>query len=286
MDRRPAFRPQAPDLAVHRLRAGRWSEVQDRVAAEEPLQILLDGEPLSVVMRTPGADVELTLGLLHAEGVLARLEDVRFARISAETAEDEPAGGLEVRGELLASNAVDVVRERPGPRPVQRSFVVSSACGVCGAVTVDELAAEWPPVAAGPTMPFSILGSLPARLREAQRLFERTGGLHAAGLFDASGSLLLAREDIGRHNAVDKIVGRLFLHRALPAADRLLVVSGRAGFEIVQKAVAAGLPIVVAVGAPSSLAVATARRFGVTLVGFTRPDAANVYAGSERVLGA
>lgn len=253
------------------------------MAAEEPLQILLDSAPLSVVMRTPGNDVELALGLLWSERVLTAPEALDRVLISAEAAEATEGIG-EARAELLESNTVDVIRrDRSAPAPQRRAFVTSSACGICGTVTVDELAAEWPAIPRGPRLDWDLLGRLPERLREVQDVYLRTGGEHGAALFDAVGELLLVREDVGRHNAVDKIVGRLFLERALPACGRVLAVSGRAGFEVVQKAIAAGVCALVAVGAPSSLAVATARRFDLTLVGFAAADRGNVYAGEHRV---
>lgn len=279
---REAFRPQAPPVPIRRLREGRWSAGDDQVAAEEPLQILLDSQPLSVVMRTPGNDVELALGLLWSERVLPSLDAVDHILISAEAGEGD---GSRVRPELLESNTVDIVRrDRSAAAPARRAFVTSSACGICGTVTVDELAAGWPAIPRGPRLSWDVLGSLPERLREVQGVYRRTGGEHGAALFDTTGELLLAREDVGRHNAVDKIVGRLFLDRALPASGRVLAVSGRAGFEIVQKAVAAGVCGVIAVGAPSSLAVATARRFDLTLVGFAASERGNVYAGDYRIL--
>lgn len=277
---RDVFRPQAPPVPVHRLRQGAWATAEDVVAAEEPLQIRLDSAPLSVVMRTPGNDVELALGLLWSEHVLASLEAVDHILISAEAGEEGPG----VRPQLLESNTVDVIRRDPSaPSPARRAFVTSSACGICGTVTVDELAAGWPAIPPGPRLSWELLGSLPDRLHEVQGVYRRTGGEHGAALFDAGGELLLAREDVGRHNAVDKIVGRRFLDQGLPARQGVLVVSGRAGFEIVQKAVAAGVCAVVAVGAPSSLAVATARRFDLTLVGFAGPHRGNVYAGEHRL---
>lgn len=280
---REAYRPQAPPVPIHRLQRGTWRAADDQVAAEEPLQILLDGDPLSVVMRTPGNDVELALGLLWAERMLPSPEAVDRILVSAEAGEE---GGPLVRPDLLESNTIDVIRrDHSRPAPVRRAFVTTSACGICGAVTVDELAAGWPAIPPGPRLSWELLGGLPERLRAVQDVYHRTGGEHGAALFDATGELVLAREDVGRHNAVDKIAGRLFLDRALPARDRVLAVSGRAGFEIVQKAVAAGACAVVAVGAPSSLAVATARRFDLTLVGFAAPDRGNLYAGADRVLG-
>jgi len=274
-------RPQAPPVAIARWRSGAWREESDHVAAEEPLQISLDGAPLSIVMRTPGNDLELALGLLWAEQVIRSPGDVIGVRISAEAAEAEAS--LHVAADLVESNQIDVhLRSAPGRRP-ERSFLSSSACGVCGATTVESLALDFPRLEPGVTLDASVLTRLADRLREQQRIFESTGGLHAAGLFDTAGELELLREDIGRHNAVDKIVGRAFLDRLLPLRDRVLAVSGRAGYEVVQKAVAAGIPILAAVGAPSSLAVATAERFGMTLVGFLREDRFNVYTSPERI---
>jgi FdhD protein len=276
-------RPQAPEVLTRRWSAGGWEEAGDRLAAEEPLQLLLDGSPLSVVMRTPGHDVELALGLLWAERVISGRAQVREVRISAEAGEPASAA-LPVLADLVESNQVDVSLASSGRRP-ERSFVSSSACGVCGATTVESLALDFQPVPPGPVLDPALLAVLAGRLRRHQRLFDQTGGLHAAGLFDVRGELVLLREDVGRHNAVDKVVGRSLLDARLPLAGHVLVVSGRGGYEIVQKAVAAGIPVVAAVGAPSSLAVATARRFGVTLVGFLRDGRFNVYSSPERLGG-
>ena len=274
-------RPQAPPVQIARWRAGDWRDDSDQVAAEEPLQLSLDGKPLSIVMRTPGNDLELALGLLWAEQVIRSLDDVARVRISAEAQENEPR--VAVANDLVESNQVDVyLRGSAGRRP-ERSFLATSACGVCGATTVDSLALDFAPLAAGPTVGAAMLPRLSDRLRVQQRIFESTGGLHAAGLFDEQGELQLLREDIGRHNAVDKVVGRALLDGRLPLERSVLAVSGRAGYEVVQKAVAAGIPILAAVGAPSSLAVATAERFGMTLVGFLRDDRFNVYTSPERI---
>ncbi len=274
-------RPAAPEVLTSRWSGGRWEEAGDRLAAEEPLQLLLDGTPLSIVMRTPGHDVELALGLLWAERVITDRAQVLEVRISAEAGEQETA--LPVRADLLESNQVDL-RLAPGAgRRLERSFLSTSACGVCGATTVESLALDFPSLARGPQVDPALLVALSGRMREGQRLFDQTGGLHAAGLFDVAGDLVELREDVGRHNAVDKVVGRALLDGRLPLATHLLVVSGRGGYEIVQKAVAAGIPIVAAVGAPSSLAVATARRFGLTLAGFLRGGRFNVYSAPERL---
>ena len=274
-------RPQAPPVQIARWRAGDWRDDSDQVAAEEPLQLSLDGKPLSIVMRTPGNDLELALGLLWAEQVIRSLDDVARVRISAEAQESEPR--VAVANDLVESNQVDVyLRGSAGRRP-ERSFLATSACGVCGATTVESLALDFAPLPPGPTVGAAMLPRLSDRLRVQQRIFESTGGLHAAGLFDERGELQLLREDIGRHNAVDKVVGRALLDGRLPLERSVLAVSGRAGYEVVQKAVAAGIPILAAVGAPSSLAVATAERFGMTLVGFLRDDRFNVYTSPERI---
>ena len=274
-------RPQAPPVQIARWRAGDWRDDSDQVAAEEPLQLSLDGKPLSIVMRTPGNDLELALGLLWAEQVIRSLDDVARVRISAEAQENEPR--VAVANDLVESNQVDVYLRGPAGRRPERSFLATSACGVCGATTVESLALDFAPLAPGPSVGAAMLPRLSDRLREQQRIFESTGGLHAAGLFDEQGGLQLLREDIGRHNAVDKVVGRALLDGQLPLERSVLAVSGRAGYEVVQKAIAAGIPILAAVGAPSSLAVATAERFGMTLVGFLRDDRFNVYTSPERI---
>ena len=274
-------RPQAPQIPIQRWTDGAWIEADDTVAAEEPLQLSLDGTPLSIVMRTPGSDVELALGLLRAEKVIESLADVAFIRVSAEAPTVEER--VLIEPDLIESNQVDVHLGRAAGRRPERSFLSSSACGVCGATTVESLSLDFPTLETGPVIAASLLPRLAPRLREGQSVFDATGGLHAAGLFSPEGDLLAVREDIGRHNAVDKVVGRHLLDGNLPASNRILAVSGRAGYEVVQKAIAAGIPILVAVGAPSSLAVQTARAFGLTLVGFLKHDRFNVYSGVERL---
>ena len=275
------MKPSAPDLTVRRWDSGRWSDSPDAVVMEEPLQLSLNGAPLSVVMRTPGADVELALGLFHAEGIITSVDDVRVVRLSAESADSE--GGVKVEPDLMESNQVDVhLAVEPRRRP-ERSMLATSACGVCGAVMIEDLKRGLGRLEPGPSVDAALLPGLVDKLRAGQGVFDRTGGLHAAGLFTASGNLVCAREDVGRHNAVDKVVGRALLDRALPASDRILVVSGRAGYEIVQKSIAAGIGVVAAVGAPSSLAVALAREFNQTLIGFLRGERFNVYSASERM---
>ena len=274
-------RPAAPGLQVRKWSAGRWSESPDAVVTEEPLQLMLDGKPLSVVMRTPGNDLELCLGLMFAEGILRAPEDVSLIHISAEAGETET--GIRVEADLVESNQVDVRFTGAPRRKPERSMLSSSACGVCGTVLIEDLRRDLAVLRDGPEVDPSLLPGLVDVLREGQGVFDRTGGLHAAGLFNATGKLLCVREDVGRHNAVDKVVGRALLDGNLPASTSVLVVSGRAGYEIVQKSISAGIPVLAAVGAPSSLAVALAREFNQTLVGFLRGDRFNVYAAPERL---
>ena len=274
-------KPSAPDLRVRRWEGGSWSESPDSVVMEEPLQLMLDGEPLSVVMRTPGADIELALGLLFAEGVLRSASDVKLVRISAEAGEREPA--LDVDASLMESNQVDVQLAVAPARKPERSMLSSSACGVCGAVMIEDLRRGLAPLAPGMTVDAAVIPPLADALRARQGVFEKTGGLHAAGLFSPAGELVCTREDVGRHNALDKVVGRALIDGKLPASSSLLVVSGRAGYEIVQKSITAGIPLLVAVGAPSSLAVALAREFNQTLIGFLRGSRFNGYSCPERL---
>ncbi len=235
---------------------------RDVVAVEEPLEIRVNGSPVAVTMRTPGHDEELALGFCLSEGI-------------------RPTGAALPAD--LAANTVDV--EAPGfdPERLRRSFYVSSSCGVCGKGALEAVAVEAPRVESELRLPASLLVSLPDRLREGQGAFAATGGLHATGLFDRDGSLLCVREDVGRHNALDKVLGWAFSEERLPLTDSVLCLSGRIAFELVQKAALAGCPIVVAVGAPSSLAVELAADRGITLCGFTRDGRMNVYSEAWRV---
>jgi len=235
--------------------------VEDDVAVEEPLEIRVDGSPLAVTMRTPGHDEELALGFLLGEGLI---DTAREATVP----EDLAANTVEVAGPLLRD-------------PGTRRFYTSSSCGVCGKGALEEVAVDAPRAAAGPRLERALLAGLPGMLR--QPAFELTGGLHATGLFDSAGELLVAREDVGRHNAMDKVVGRALLDGLVPLAGRLLCVSGRLSFELVQKATVAGCPVLVGVGAPSSLAIDLAHDRGMTLGGFARDGEVNVYCGEERV---
>jgi FdhD protein len=277
-------KPTAPGVRIRRWAGGNWTESPDAVVTEEPLQLMLDGSPLSVVMRTPGEDIELCLGLMFSEGIVRSRHDVRLVRISAEANETE--SGVEVDAGLVESNQVDVQLAAAPRRKPERSMLSSSACGVCGTVLIEDLRRDLALLPSGPAVDPGLLPGLVERLRLGQGVFERTGGLHAAGLFSPDGTLLSLREDIGRHNAVDKVVGRALLDDRLPISDSILVVSGRAGYEIVQKSICAGIPVLAAVGAPSSLAVALAREFNQTLVGFLRDEHFNVYSAPERLGGA
>jgi len=274
-------KPPAPKVQVRKWGSGRWTDSPDAVVTEEPLQLMLGGEPLSVVMRTPGNDIELALGLFHSEGIIKTLDEVRGIRISAEAEETE--AGLTVDASIVESNAIDIQLNGKPRRKPERSMMSSSACGVCGAVLIEDLKRDLATLPVGMTVNPTLLPGLAERLRSGQSVFDRTGGLHAASLFSGQGALICLREDVGRHNAVDKVIGRLILDGRLPGAGTILVVSGRAGYEIVQKSITAGIPIVAAVGAPSSLAVALASEFNQTLVGFLRNERYNVYAAPERL---
>jgi FdhD protein len=254
----PPYSAAAVDVV--RLPDGRTE--RDHVAVEEPLEIRIGGTPVAVTMRTPGHDEELALGFCLSEGLRPS-----GARLPAD----------------LAANTVEI--DAPGfdPGRLQRSFYTTSSCGVCGKGALDAVAVDAPRVTSDLHVPLAVVSSLPDRLREAQAAFAVTGGLHATGLFTADGEMLCVREDVGRHNALDKVVGWAFAAGRLPLADAVLCVSGRLSFELVQKASVAGCPIMVAVGAPSSLAVELAADRGVTLCGFVRGGTANVYTEPWRI---
>jgi FdhD protein len=273
----------APDSALAPVRVCRVSDARstlqpDLLAVEEPLEVRLGHTvderrvhtSVSVTMRTPGHDEELAVGFLFTEGILvtpAQVADVRNC-----------GGGNVVRVDLATDVDVDLAR-------LQRHFYTSSSCGVCGKASLEavRVPARHHLAPGLPVVEAEVIHQLPQELRAAQAVFDRTGGLHAAALFDTQGKLLCSREDVGRHNALDKLIGSRFLAGAAPLSDSVLLVSGRASFELVQKAVVAGIPILAAVGAPSSLAVGLAREHGMTVIGFVRPDRFNVYAGAERV---
>jgi FdhD protein len=257
------------------VRGSQRESFRDRIAVEEPLEIRLNGKSIAVLMRSPGNDEELACGFLHTEGLLegkGELQSVSRRRDSR-----KPDHGNVV--EAISSNASALAK-----RGWQRNFVSASSCGLCGKLTIESVRLQAPPIRDDDwrISPSTLFG-LVEKMRTAQAGFEETGGIHAAGLFDREGNLLLLREDIGRHNAVDKVVGAALLEGALPLSGRVLVVSGRASFEIVQKALMARIPFVAAVSAASSLAVELAESSRMALVGFLRGNAMNVYCGAERI---
>lgn len=254
---------------------GKIQRKLDYLAAEEPLEIRVGEAPLSVTMRTPGHDLELAAGFLYTEGLVQGREDILKLESNADTSEPNP--GNVVRAELAPEAAPDLEK-------MQRHFFAASSCGICGKASIDSVRTR---TLRAPNKNFRVakerLMALPDSLLASQAVFGRTGGLHAAALVDASGKLVAVREDIGRHNAVDKVIGWALLEHRIPLSDSLLFVSGRSGFEIVQKAIAAGLPVVASVSAPSSLAVQLARELQLTLVGFLRGRRFVIYAGEERI---
>ncbi len=256
---------------------------RDEVVVEEPMEIRVGpvGAPeseltaLAVVMRTPGSDFELATGFAVTEGIVTSPEDVRTVAYCGLPPEEQEYNIVTVR----VRGGVDVARHR-------RSMYTTSSCGVCGKASIDAIEVACPHEPASAPIDAAVVSTLPVQLRSRQKLFDETGGLHAAALFDVTGAALVVREDVGRHNAVDKVVGWAVRHGSLPLTDRVLAVSGRASFEIVQKAAVAGIAIVVAVSAPSSLAVAAAERLGLTIVGFARDGRFNVYSRTDRIAGA
>ncbi|WP_432586221.1 formate dehydrogenase accessory sulfurtransferase FdhD [Streptomyces sp. HD1123-B1] len=271
---------------VIRVRDGAVSARPDTLVAEEPMEIRLNGKPLAITMRTPGDDFALAAGFLVSEGVLGHRDELANIVYCAGATED-------------GSNTYNVVDVKLAPGvavpdiTLERNVYTTSSCGLCGKASLDAVrtTTRWPLPAdraddqpsAGPRIEPETLAALPDRLRAAQRVFDRTGGLHAAALFTPDGELLDVREDVGRHNAVDKLVGRALQQGLLPLSGAVLLVSGRASFELAQKAVMAGIPVLAAVSAPSSLAVDLAVETGLTLVGFLRGSSMNVYAGEERI---
>jgi len=251
------------------------TRAQDDLAGEEPLEIRVRGRSLAVAMRTPGHDAELAAGFLFTEGLLQQREDVIEI---AHCSQGEAVHHQNIVNVFMApSVVVDLDR-------LTRHVFTSSSCGLCGKASIDAVHQHFAPIQSGVTVARETFRRLPETLRVAQTTFARTGGLHAAGIFDSGGNLLVAREDVGRHNAVDKVLGWGLLNRQLPFSNRILLVSGRTSFEIVQKALAARVPVVAGVSAPSSLAVELARESGQTLIGFLRGESMNVYTGAERVL--
>jgi len=267
--------PAIAPTSILRVTTDATVEQPDLLAVEEPLQIRLgygpvgerEQRPLVVTLRTPGHDEELALGYLVAEGLIQRPEQVLSCRFCSQ---DEQKMTNDLRVELHPDVAIDWTR-------LERSGLSSAACGLCGKTTIESLQAEIPPITASFPVSSELLRSLPERLRAVQPTFAHTGGLHAAALFDQSGTLRLVREDIGRHNALDKLIGAAFWQGWLPLESYGVLVSGRVGYELVQKCWMAGVPLLAAIGAPSSLAVELARKAGMTLIGFVRPDRYNIY---------
>jgi FdhD protein len=270
MNRRPVVKINLDSSAEPRRRP-------DDLAAEEPLEIRVRKAPLAVTMRTPGQDIDLAMGFLLGEGIIGAAGDVVTAQLCAGT--DTPN----------TYNVVDIVLGADVPPPLTdpgRNFYTTSSCGVCGKASIDAVRtrSRFDVTADAMTVPARTLTGLPDKLRAAQRTFDRTGGLHAAGLFTAGGELLVLREDVGRHNAVDKVIGWAVREGRLPLTGHVLLVSGRASFELTQKAWMAGIPLLAAVSAPSTLAAELAEEAGMTLVGFLRGPTMNVYAGAQRVI--
>lgn len=277
-----AGRRAKPTTRVHvvRVQHGDASSGRDVVAGEEPMEIRIVAggrrASVAVTMRTPGHDFELAAGFLFSEGVVSGRDEIAQVRYCTDTPERQRYNVVNVH--LRASALPDVAR-------LERHFVISSACGVCGKAHLDALEARCdPPLPSGPRLSIETVASLPETLRAAQTLFDATGGLHAAGLFTPDGELVAVREDVGRHNALDKAIGWAVL-AGVPRDELVVCVSGRASYELLQKTAAAGMTVFAAVSAPSSLAIDVARRFGVTLIGFVRPGRCNVYAGEQRLLG-
>jgi len=269
----------SPDKIAHhtatKWRAGRADQIDDALAIEEPLEIRLAGRRFTLTMRTPGNDEELAAGFLLAEGFIANAEELGEIRRVRDA-----KGAFEPNAiDVILNVKADGLRER-----LKRNFTISSSCGVCGKTSIDSITQRIVPIASRAKITATTILALGAKLRAEQEVFAATGGLHACALFDLEGNLLAAREDIGRHNAVDKIAGWALAGKMLPLSKSVMMVSGRLSFEIVQKAAAAGVPILVAVSAPSSLAVELADETGITLVGFLRDTSFNVYTHRERVV--
>jgi FdhD protein len=264
-------------IEIVRVRGLQRARGTDHAAAEEPLEIRLHGRAFAVIMRTPGADRELAAGFLLSERVIRAADDL--GTIEYCTDGDVPSGHaanvLNVR--LSDPSKVDAVFAE------RRNVLTNSACGLCGRTTIDSLAADVGPIRVAPRIEAASLVTFPSRLRAAQNVFDETGGLHAAGLFNPDAELLDVAEDVGRHNAVDKVIGRQMMRDALPLSDAALFVSGRTSYEIVQKALYAGIGIIASVSAPSSLAIELAGAMGMTLVGFVRGDSFNIYTNAERI---
>jgi len=262
-----------------RVRGGTRIAAVDRAATEEPLEIRLHGRPFAVIMRTPGADRELAAGFLLSERLIESAETLGTIEHCTDSAADHPENVVNV---TLVHRSADALERMMSER---RQVMMNSSCGLCGRLTIESLRCNAPPLEHQWVMSHTTLLGLPTRLRVAQEAFDETGGLHAAGLFTPDGRLETVAEDVGRHNAVDKVIGRMLFGERLPLSGHVLFISGRTSFEIVQKAFPAGIPMIGAVSAPSSLAVDLARETGITLVGFVRGESFNIYAHPARVAG-
>jgi FdhD protein len=276
------------EKTVHRIKSGGEVSVEkDALAVEEPLEIRLGFDEngkakhksISITMRTPGDDFELAAGFLFTEGIIKSADQINKIKHCGVPAKDSGFNNT-VRVDLRSDVKIDF-------KKLERHFYTSSSCGVCGKTSIEALQTGVCSLAehSSPVFTHETIHRLPEILRDSQNVFDRTGGLHAAALFDAAGEMASLREDVGRHNAVDKLIGTQFLAGKTPISDKLLLVSGRASFELVQKALMAGIPILAAVGAPSSLAVELAREYGMTLLGFVRDNRFNIYAGAKRIAG-
>ena len=264
-------------VGVTRVRNGVRTNDRDRAATEEPLEVRLHDKPFSVIMRTPGADRELAAGFLLSEGVLKSADDLGTLEYCTDPTAEHPENIINAS---LVNGSVESLARFLAER---RNVTTNSSCGMCGRLTIDSLKTDLPALVIPWTVPSSTIIAIPDRLRKAQAVFEETGGLHAAGLFTRDGVLETIAEDVGRHNAVDKVIGRMVIQERLPLSNYILFVSGRTSFEIVQKAFIAGIPMLAAVSAPSSLAIELAEECGITLIGFLRGPNFNIYAHPERV---
>ena len=261
---------------ITRYSNGALAEKTDDLAAEEPLEIRIEGHSIAVLMRTPGNDRDLAAGFLVSEGIVQGANDIFEIAVCGETAADSDE-----------TNVVNVTLKNPSrfdPKKFSRNLFASSSCGICGKTSIESITKQFAPINSELKIPASLLLDLPMRLSAAQKTFRLTGGLHACALFEQDGTLLALREDVGRHNALDKLIGDALFQNRLPLNRQILLLSGRVSFEMVQKALAAGIAIIAAISAPTSLAVEFARANNQTLVGFLRGDEMNVYAGSERIL--
>lgn len=275
------------EVLMQRFRGSAGSQEFDLLAAEEPLEIRVEGRSIAVVMRTPGDDRELVAGFLVTEGLVRdaqELADIQYGIHCLETPQTD--AGRDAQPDLLQGNAVDVKLRHPEKlnlARLTRHVFTSSSCGICSKASIEAVRQQFPPIEDAFQIEPQLLLGLPAALASAQETFKRTGGLHACALFDLRGRLLVLREDVGRHNALDKVVGWALLENRLPLRRHILLLSGRISFEMMQKALAAGIPIIAAISAPSSLAVEFARESGQTLAGFLRGEKMNVYSGAGRL---